>query len=97
MHELHVFWECSMSSLARIQSPKLEENLRSNIFINFYQADMCKKYLPKFIMRIIYKSAVVNKKKHWGLPVGFRQNKSWEKARIPTFINVSIVILMLFC
>ncbi len=35
MHELHVFWECSMSSLARIQSPKLEENLRSNIFIIF--------------------------------------------------------------
>ncbi len=27
----------------------------------------------------------------------FYQNKSWEKATTPTFINVSIVILLLFC
>ncbi len=39
----------------------------------------------------IYLHAVVNKKKHWGLPACFRQNKS------STFINVSIVILLLFC
>ncbi len=60
------------------------ENLRWNtvtrqllghIFINFFQGmwqcDTCIKHLPKFVMRIIYKSAVVNKKKH---------KTNWEKA-----------------
>ncbi len=60
---------------ARVQSPKREEILRwntvtrhllSNIFIRFFkgmwQCDTCNKHLPKFVMRIIYKSAVVNKK-----------------------------------
>ncbi len=56
-----------------------------------WQCDTCVKHLPKFVMRIIYKSAVVNKK-HWGLPAGFCQIKAPS-----TFINVSIVILLLFC
>ncbi len=43
-------------------------------FKGMCQCDMCDKNLSKLI-RIIYKSAV-NKKKHWGLPVGFCQNKS---------------------
>ncbi len=57
----------------------------------------CDKHLRKFVMRIIYKS-VVNKKKHRYLPAGFCQNKSSEIATTPsTFINVNIVILLLFC
>ncbi len=70
--------------LARVQSPKREENLRwnsatrqmlSNIFMNFYKAwmwqcDMCDKHLSKFVITIIYNyiCCVVNNKKHWGPP-----------------------------
>ncbi len=75
--------------------------LLCNFFIIFFksmwQCDTCVKHIPKFIMRIIYKS-VVNKKQHWDLPAGFCLNKSWEKATNPsTFINVRIANLLLFC
>ncbi len=47
--------------------------------------------------RVIYESAVVNKKKHFARLAGFHQNKSWEKATTPsTSLNVSIVILLFF-
>ncbi len=55
------------------------------------QCDSCDKHLPKLV-RIIYKSAVKKKK---STEVFLRDS---AKIKAPsTFINVSIVILMLFC
>ncbi len=70
-----------------------ETELLSHIFMNFYKAcaNTCDKHLPKFVMRIIYKSAVVNK----------RSTKIflWVSAKIKAEKkqkrNVSIVILLL--
>ncbi len=73
---------------ARVQSPKCEEILRWNtvthhlLFFFFLRrerpCDTCDKHFPKFVMRYIWEisACMVNKKKHWGLCVCFRQNKS---------------------
>lgn len=52
-----------------------------------WQCDSCDKHLPKFVIRIINKSAYCCqklKKKHCDHPVGFFQNKSREKASTPS-------------
>ncbi len=38
------------------------------LWIFIKACDTCDKHLSKIVMRISYKSAVVNKKKHWDLP-----------------------------
>ncbi len=83
------FWQCcgSLRRYLRVSQVskskawgKSAKKLLGNIFMNFYKAwmwqcDTCNKHFPKFLMRIIYKYAVDNKKKHWDLPGGFCQNK----------------------